>query len=122
MKTSISHNNLFIEKMSVDLVIGAYGFEKQQTQPCEVSVVLELESLGTIESDNLDSTYDYAQVVVLIRKLAEKSFQLVEFFAQTLAQELLQDRRLMSVEVTVSKLGAFVDVSRAGCRIRFFRD
>lgn len=122
MKTSISHNNLFIEKMSVDIIIGAYGFEKQQTQPCEVSVVVEVESLNTIESDTLDSTYDYGQVVVLIRKLAEKSFQLVEVFAQTLAKELLQDQRLLSVEVTVSKLGAFVDVARAGCRIRFFRD
>lgn len=121
MITFSSTNILFIEKMVIDLSIGAFDCEFNQRQKCEVSLAIEVENLNKIEQDNLDATYNYGQVIPLIRELSTHHYQLVETLAQVIATEILLDKKVISVEVIVAKPGAFVDVTSCGCKIKYYR-
>lgn len=120
MSISAKTDVLFIEGLLIDLSIGAFLEEKSQKQPCEISVVIEVDKMPAKEEDHLSKTYDYSQIVTLIRSLADQSFDLVETLAAEIAEGILVNKSVQVVEVTVSKLGAFSDVKRCGCK-RIFR-
>lgn len=62
-----------------------------------------LDSAG--KTDALEKTIDYASVVTLIVNIGtQRSFQLIEALAETIATEILQQFPIESVHLTVKKL------------------
>ena len=117
-----STNILFIEQMSVLLSIGAFDCEFNQRQNCEVSIAIEVDGLDRIKRDDLSETYDYGQVVEIVKSLSKKHYQLVEYLAQDIAKLIFKSSLIKSVEVKIAKPGAFVNISSCGCKIKFLRD
>lgn len=117
-----STNILFLEKMEILLSIGAFDCEFSQRQSCEISIALEVKNLDRVAEDHLGATYNYGQVVQIIEDLSEKHYQLVEYFAKDIATAVLQDSKILSVEIMIAKLGAFVNIERCGCKIKFSRE
>lgn len=122
MTFSINSSYLFLETISLSMIIGAFENERHMPQPIEISVALEFDKLGAIESDRLESTYDYGQAYRLIKKLSQQPYTLVEYFAQECAKALLeQNEHIKSGEIIIAKPGAFTDIRRVGVHLKFQR-
>ena len=122
MITFSSTNILFLEKMEILLSIGAFDCEFMQRQNCEVSIALEVQNINQVEKDDLSCTYDYGEAVQIVQNLSKNHYQLVEYFAKDIASAILVSPKILSVEIVVAKLGAFVNIERCGCKIKFFRE
>lgn len=119
---SLEGSCLFLDKISLTMIIGAFDNERHTPQPVEISLALQFDHLGAIAYDRLDATYDYGQAYALIEKLAQKPYTLVEFFAQDCAQALLDATpTLKGGEIIIAKPGAFVRIEQVGVRLRFER-
>jgi dihydroneopterin aldolase len=113
---------LFLESISITMIIGAFDNERFIPQPVEISIALGFDHLGSIDADSLASTYDYGEAYRLIKKMAQKPYTLVEFFAQECAAALLKTIPALSRgEIIIAKPGAFVDIARVGVRLEFER-
>lgn len=119
---SLKGSCLFLEQISLSMIIGAFDNERHIPQPIEISVALQFDHLQDIAADSLDSTYDYGEAYRLIKKLAQKPYTLVEYFAQDCARALLeQTPQLRGGEIIIAKPGAFLDIARVGVRLAFER-
>lgn len=119
---SLDGSCLFLDRICLSMIIGAFANERDTAQPIEVSIALQFDHLGSVAQDTLDHTYDYGRAQQLLKKLAEKPYTLVEYLAQDLAAALLADAQgLLRGEIIISKPGAFVDIDRVGVRLRFER-
>lgn len=119
---SLSGSCLFLEQISLSMIIGAFANERNIPQPIEVSIALQFDNMGAIPADRLQYTYDYGRAYRLVKHLAQNSYTLVEFFAQDCAKALLeQSPELLRGEIIIAKPGAFLDIARVGVRLAFER-
>lgn len=69
----------------------------------DATLSFPLENAG--KTDALENTIDYASVVNLIEDIGtQRSFQLIEALAETIATEILQQYQIEKVQLTVKKL------------------
>ena len=95
-----------------DLVVkGKHGVnpeEKLNPQRFSVSVELTVASDTAAQTDNINDTIDWSDLKKLIIKIvADNSFNLVEHLAQEIANQILLDKRVNKAQVTIDKLDAF---------------
>jgi dihydroneopterin aldolase len=118
MTFTLTGNCVYLEKIEVLMIIGAFRAELEQYQRIEVSVALELSLLDKLDEDDLNLSYDYTQVHDIVKRLALEPYVLVEYFARNIAEHILKtSKNIKAVEVIIGKKGAFVDIERVGCRI-----
>ncbi len=83
---------------------GVYATERELGQRLEVDVELHLDLAKPGDSDDPETTPNYAEVYTLIREIMEeRTFSLLEAIAQTIAGELLAAHELRMVVVRVRK-------------------
>ena len=93
---------------------GVLAAERRDGQDFVVDVALSLDLQAAGASDNLADTVDYAVLAQsLARVVAGEPLDLLEALAARLAEVCLADTRVASVEVTVHKPAAPLDVSVA---------
>lgn len=96
---------------------GVLAEEKEIGQPFLIDLTLHTDLRDAGSSDKLDSTVDYGEISKRVHDLvAESRFDLIEKVAHEVAESVLSDNRVNSVEVTVHKPQApiavpFSDVS-----------
>lgn len=98
-------DKIFIHDFSLKASIGVYEKEKRAKQRIILNISAELHPgcNGHI-SDNVDDTVSYEIFVSEAEKLAASGhFELAEHFAEKLAQNLLKNARLNSVEIKLEK-------------------
>ena len=87
---------------------GRHGVSEEERQvgghyEVDVTLSCSLEDAG--KSDALEDTIDYASVVEIIINIGtQRSFQLIEALAETIASEILNQFAVESVRLTVKKL------------------
>jgi len=92
---------IFVAGLRLEAEIGIHPHEIGRTQPLIVDVELEAPSAG---SQTLAQTVNYEMVGEAARAiLASGHIDLVEAFAEQLAQACLQDSRVTQVRVRVEK-------------------
>jgi dihydroneopterin aldolase len=88
---------------------GKHGFfaeERERLAPFDVDVAIELELAGAAASDELADTLDYAAVHErIVGIVARESYALIERLAGEIAGSVLDDPRVLAVEVSVAKPG-----------------
>ena len=108
--------------------LGRHGVgleERLEPQPFEVDVIVRADLSAPASSDELADTVDYSAMFSTVQEIVEgQSFRLIEALAGTIADALLEDRRIRDVEVRVRKPkaplpGAFETVE---ARLRRRRD
>jgi dihydroneopterin aldolase len=111
-------DNVFIEGLEVDTVIGVYDWEREIRQCLRLDLTLRWDIRPAAAQDALTLTLDYAAVAQRIQQFAaEARFQLVETFAERLAQ-LLQDEFAISwLRLRVTKPGAVPAARGVGVEI-----
>lgn len=113
---SIRH--VFIHDMVIDCLIGVYNHEKENKQKVRLNLDLAVTESGSGLSDELEQVVCYDVIAEKVRSLASAGHvNLVETFAENIAEMCLDDRRVRSVRVRVEKLEALEDADSVGVEI-----
>lgn len=115
-KASIRH--VFIHDMVLDCSIGVYGHEQHKKQKVRINLDLAVIEGEATPSDELDQVVCYDIIAEKVRILAAAGhINLVETFAEKIAEMCLEDMRVQSVRVRVEKLEALADADSVGVEI-----
>lgn len=116
-------DRVFIEGLEVDTVIGAYDWERGIRQCLRLDLSFAWDNRPAAADDDLSKALDYASVSARIQAFAEAAqFQLVETFAERLAEALMSEYNIPWLRLKLTKPGAVpaakgvgVEIER-GCR------
>ncbi|WP_426781315.1 dihydroneopterin aldolase [Pseudomonas syringae] len=116
-------DRVFIQGLEVDTVIGAYDWERGIRQCLRLDLSFAWDNRPAAAGDDLSKALDYASVSTRIQAFAEQAqFQLVETFAERLAEVLMAEFNIPWLHLRLTKPGAVgaaagvgVEIER-GCR------
>ncbi|MEK1942384.1 MAG: dihydroneopterin aldolase [Pseudomonas sp.] len=100
-------DRVFIEGLEVDTVIGAYDWERDIRQCLRLDLSFAWDNRPAAAGDDLTKALDYAAVSSRIQAFAEQAqFQLVETFAERLAEMLMNEFQIPGLRLKLTKPGA----------------
>jgi dihydroneopterin aldolase len=100
-------DKVFIEGLEVDTLIGAYDWERGIRQCLRLDLCLAWDIRPAAADDDLSKALDYAAVNQQVQAFAAAArFELVETFAERLAELLLSQFGLTWLRLRVTKPGA----------------
>ncbi|TXC67470.1 dihydroneopterin aldolase [Piscinibacter aquaticus] len=112
---------IFIEGFTGQTVIGIHDSELHRPQPIVIDLHAGLVRSRACDTDRIGDTIDYGVVRErLQRLLAEHKVQLLEAFAETIAEILIGEFGARWVRVKVVKPRKFDDVQAVGVQIERF--
>ncbi|MES2035078.1 MAG: dihydroneopterin aldolase [Pseudomonadota bacterium] len=111
---------VFVRGLHIDAEVGVYHHERGKLQPLIVDVELDVAAVG---AERLAETVNYETIREAAKSLAaEGHIELVEMFAESLAQRCLVDPRVTRARVRVEKPMALApDAAGAGVEITAVR-
>lgn len=102
---------------------GVFAWEHEQGQDFTVDLTLELDLSPAAESDDLDRTVDYGTLSERVATLVEETrFDLIESLAARIADLVLEDERVQSVDVRVGKPEVALPVELRDVAVRLRRE
>ena len=108
---SVVGANVFVRGLKVEAEIGVYAHEHGRRQPLVIDVELDAAVAG---AERLADTLNYETVASAARDLAESGhWQLVETFAERLAEAMFADPRVSRARVRIEKPLALAPVAEA---------
>lgn len=111
-------DRVFIEGLEVDTVIGAYDWERGIRQCLRLDLSFAWDNRAAAAGDDLSKALDYASVSTRIQAFAEQSqFQLVETFAERLAEVLMGEFNIPWLRLKLTKPGAVAAAAGVGVEI-----
>jgi 7,8-dihydroneopterin aldolase/epimerase/oxygenase len=109
---------IFIEGFTGDTVIGIHDNELHTSQPLVIDLQAGVPRALACSTDQINDTIDYSVVHARLHTLLrEHKLQLLEAFAEAIADILLNEFRASWVKVKVAKPRKFDDVSAVGVQI-----
>jgi 7,8-dihydroneopterin aldolase/epimerase/oxygenase len=109
---------IFIEGFVGDTVIGIHETELHRPQPLVIDVHAGLRRARACDTDRIADTIDYGVVCERLRRLlVEHRLQLLEAFAECIAEILIGEFGAAWVRVKVVKPKKFSDVAAVGVQI-----
>ena len=111
---------VFVRGLHLDAEVGVYPHERGRLQPLVVDIELDIAAAGF---ECLADTIDYSTVAAAARELAASGhIELVEVFAERLAERCFSDPRVTRARVRVEKPQALApDATGAGVEITAVR-
>ncbi|WP_296252252.1 dihydroneopterin aldolase [Pseudomonas sp. UBA4194] len=111
-------DRVFIEGLEVDTVIGAYDWERDIRQCLRLDLAFAWDNRPAAAGDDLSLALDYARVSQRIQGFAEQArFELVETFAERLAQVLMSEFQIPWLRLKLTKPGAVPAARGVGVEI-----
>jgi len=106
---------IFLREFKLDIIIGIYDWERKVPQTIQLDLEIGLPSSRACETDNVEDTIDYAQIVARIQEtLAAKPYSLVEALAEHVAKLVREEFGSPWVKVSVAKLGLIRGIKQLG--------
>lgn len=100
-------DQVFIEGLKVDALIGVYDWEREILQPLVFDIKMATDIRQAAQTDDLQYTLDYFAISAAVTALVEQSsFRLIESLAEAVAQLIQTQFSVSWVSVKVSKPGA----------------
>ncbi|TAL15022.1 dihydroneopterin aldolase [Patescibacteria group bacterium] len=101
-------SKIYLKDLVIDAKHGVYDHEKTTEQRFKIDLTLEVDNESAFESDDVSDTIDYAYVrQTVINTVQTTSFNLIERLAQEIADQVLDDKRILAATVAIYKLDAF---------------
>ena len=98
-------DSIFVHDHVIDCHIGVYAEEKGVTQKVRISVDAIHAGHVFASTDDMEHVPSYADIIDGIEAIAaEGHINLVETFAERIAEHCLKDRRIASVRIKIEKL------------------
>lgn len=111
-------DQVLIEGLSLETVIGVYDWERSVRQRLELDLELETDIRAAARDDDLAQTLDYAAICQRLTRYAEDNAHgLVETFAERVAALLIDEFDIRRLRLTVRKPGAVPTTRAVGVRI-----
>lgn len=106
---------IFLQEVKVETRLGVPEWERLRPQTIILDIELAMPHSRSCQSDAIDDTIDYGQIVARIREtLAARSFKLVEALAEHLCQLILTEFGTPWVKLKVGKPGILPGVKQLG--------
>lgn len=110
---------IIIRGLRLDMLIGVHEHEKKKAQPVLINVEIDLTDPRPSWNDDLSQTLCYDLLSRKIKSLADsRHYNLVETFAEDLAQLCLTNNKADFVLVEIVKIEALPNAAGAGILIR----
>ena len=117
------NDNLSIEGLKVDTIIGVYQWEREVKQSVIIDLVLEIKSASSGFEDSIEFAVDYVAVSDMVSNLVQSSsFLLIETLAEAIAGKLLKEFAIRSIRLKLSKPSAIQNAANVGITIERSRD
>ena len=117
------NDNLSIEGLKVDTIIGVYQWEREVKQSVIIDLVLETKSTSSGLEDSIEFAVDYVAVSDMVSNLVQSSsFLLIESLAEAIAGKLLKEFAIRSIRLKLSKPSAIQNAANVGITIERSRD
>jgi dihydroneopterin aldolase len=111
-------NTIFIHDLRVSTRVGIYTWERELAQTVRLDLELATPSAAAFTSDDFADALDYAALVARLKALAaDHPHQLLERFAQAVADIVLDEFHAPWVKVRVAKLSPIAGVRELGVQI-----
>lgn len=108
-------DKVFIEGLEVDVVIGAYDWERSTRQRLRLDIEMDFDCRAAGASDVLADTLDYHAVAKAVSALVEASHcELLEALGERVAALLLHDFAVSHLRLSVRKPGAVDNAAAVG--------
>ena len=108
-------NAIFIHDLRVETRIGIYDWERHVAQTVRLDIDLGLASDEVFRTGDFEDALDYAAVVKRLQAFAaDHPHQLLERYAQAIAELLMNEFGAPWVKVRVAKLAAIPGVKELG--------
>lgn len=110
--------SVFIERLELMGSIGVYEHEHRDRQPVVISLTLDVVDTYDGASDKLVDVYDYDIAIRAIRETVEAGhYNLIETLAETIAQGVLGDARVVGARVRIEKPAVLTACQSLGIEI-----
>jgi len=117
------NDNLSIEGLKVDTIIGVYQWEREVKQSVIIDLVLDTKSTSSGLEDSIEFAVDYVAVSDMVSNLVQSSsFLLIETLAEAIAGKLLKEFAIRSIRLKLSKPSAIQNAANVGITIERSRD
>jgi len=111
-------DQIIIEALQIDAVIGVYPFEKNFQQRLYLDMELAWDSRVAGRSDQLEDTLNYAAVCERLREFsAAHRFQLLETLLERFSELLHQEFDVHWMRLHIRKPSAVAEAASVGVRI-----
>ena len=108
-------DTIFLSEIKAEVKLGVPDGERMLPQTILLDIEIAMPHSRSCETDAIEDTIDYGQVVVQVRKrLAERDFRLVEALAEHVCQLILKNFDTPRVKVRVAKPGIIAGVKQLG--------
>jgi len=101
---------LKIKNLRLKTIIGIYDWEQDLPRDININAEIELTSDNILESNNLDDSLDYGEIVNKIKEFTNQKFSLVENFTNEVADIIMSYDNVKSTKVEVDKIGSIKDL------------
>lgn len=108
---------IIIEGLAVETLIGVYDWERTRTTTLLLDVVLHADLKQAMLSDNVDDTVDYAKVAEHIQQVGKTSqFELLEALGNAIINSVLAHFPISKIQLTIVKPGILPDAKRVAVK------
>jgi len=108
---------VFVQDLTLDAVLGIHAYEKQKAQPIRINLELDVVLQGPL-GDTYENTVCYHEATKRIEAIvAEGHVNLVETWAERIAEDALKDPRVIAAKVRIEKLAAVPGTQSVGVEI-----
>lgn len=109
---------IFLESVKVKTHLGVPEWERQLAQTIILDIEISYDFSQACQSDDIEKTIDYAQVVARIREtLSTNSFRLVEALAEHVCQLIIDEFNAQAVTLKVAKPNVLPDLKALGVKV-----
>ncbi len=100
-------DKIYIEDLRVKATIGIFDWEKKIKQEVSISYEIPHDNKKAAAEDIIEATTDYKTITKTIIAFVEgNKFELVETFAEKIAEMVIKDFKVEEIRLRVSKPGA----------------
>ncbi len=112
---------IYIKDLIVEAKHGVHPHEKENAQRFQINAELIVDITKAAVTDDLNDTINYSEVRdTIIDTLQNNSFNLLERLSQEVADQILQDKRVEKLTLTIDKLDAF-ESGVPALKVEYFR-
>ena len=100
-------DKIYVEDLRVKATIGIFDWEKKIKQEVSISYEIPHDNKKAAAADSIEATTDYKSITKAIIAFVENNkFELVETFAEKIAEMIIKDFNISEIRLRVSKPGA----------------
>ena len=113
-----NYTKILVSDLQINMHIGIYDHEKKAVQKVLLSVEAAISNNPDWQSDSIEKTFSYEEIVKAANDIAARGhINLVETYAERIADFCLESPLVTAVKVTVKKPDIFPAAGFAGVEI-----